>query len=95
MVIVNETVCESDGSAKVCVQLRTVTEREVTASVQPSDLSTQSECCIAFWTIVPCIIDGLQHQSIYTLHVCMHVILILLCHCTHDYLTLSSILCAS
>ncbi len=56
MVIVNETVCESDGSAMVCVQLRTDTEREVTASVQPSDLSTQSECCIAFWTIVPCII---------------------------------------
>ena len=66
--VVNETVCENDGSAMVCVQLRTDTEREVTASVQPSDLSTQSECCIAFWTIVPCIIDCLQHQSIYTLH---------------------------
>ncbi len=44
LVVVN--VCESDGPATVCVQLRTDTEREATATVQTSDLSALSESCM-------------------------------------------------
>ena len=68
LVVVDETVCESAASATVCVQLRTDTEREVTASVQPSDLSTQSESCLVvmqytYYTLrsmlsLDCIITG-------------------------------------
>ncbi len=39
-------MCESDGPATVCVQLKTDTEREVMATVQTSDLSAQSESCM-------------------------------------------------
>ena len=69
----------------------------------------RSHCqCAAVWSqysewVLYCFLDNctMHHwllatpESIYTLHVCMHVILILLCHCTHDYLTLPSILYAS
>ncbi len=44
--VIDETVCESNGAARVCVQLGTDTEREVTASVQTSDLSARSESCM-------------------------------------------------
>ena len=41
--LVVENVCESEGPAMVCVQLRTDTERGATATVQTSDLSARSE----------------------------------------------------
>ncbi len=44
--VIDETVCESNGATRVCVQLGTDTEREVTASVQTSDLSARSESCM-------------------------------------------------
>ncbi len=44
--LVVENVCESEGPAMVCVQLKTNTEREVTATVQTSDLSARSELCM-------------------------------------------------
>ncbi len=43
LVVVNETVCESAASAMVCVQLKTDTKREATATVQTSDLSARSK----------------------------------------------------
>ena len=44
--VIDETVCESAALATVCVQLRTDTEREVTAIVQTSDISARSESCM-------------------------------------------------
>ncbi len=44
--VIDEPVCESNGAARVCVQLGTDTEREVTATVQTSDISARSESCM-------------------------------------------------
>ena len=41
-----ESVCEGAGSAMVCVLLRTDTETEVTATVEPSDLSATSKTSV-------------------------------------------------
>ena len=43
LVVATESVCEGAGPATVCVWLRTDTEREVTATVETSDLSAQSK----------------------------------------------------
>ncbi len=65
--VVDETVCESVASAMVYVQLRTDTEREVTATVQPSDLSTQSESCLV-------VMQYTYYTVQYITHACMHSI---------------------
>ncbi len=64
--LVVENVCESEGPAMVCVQLKTNTEREVTATVQTSDLSARSELCMhTFFTCYSILCASQYYGSFY------------------------------